>query len=495
MIFPVLLPPGAMRNGTEYESRGRWWDTNLVRWLNGSLRPIGGWTQWGSGTFTGIARGAFSWTDNSGNRWLAFGTASGLYVADSGATITDITPASGFTAGAEDATVNIGYGASSYGAHAYGNARPDTGSLIRASTWALDSWGQYLVACMDGDGDIWEWQLNTLSNAAQVANAPTGCIGLVVTQERFLFALGAGGDLRKVAWCDQGDNTTWTAAATNQAGSFILETDGQIRCGIKLPNETLILTSTDLWAARYIGQPLVYSFRRVDTGCGVAGPRTAVRIGGRAVWLSPGGFFMYDGYVKRLRCDVWDLYTERVSRIQESKVFGWHNSDFREACWLIPSTSSDENDFYITWNYEEDWWSFCEVGAFDRSCGVGRGTFSNPILCGTDGRLYSHEIGVDHGSETPYAETGPMEAYPDGERWVHARMLYPDEETLAQTTISFKTRPYPTATETTHGPYTMANPTSVRFSGRQFRMRVTSTGDVEWRLGVPRLDVITGGKR
>src|SRR5690606_11662406 len=113
-----------------------------------------------------------------------------------------------------------------------------------------------LVACMDGDGDIWEWQINTGNPAAQVSNAPTGCTGLIVTQERFLFALGAGGDPRKVQWCDQEDNTTWTPAATNQAGSFILETNGEIRCGIKQPNETLILTSTDLWSARYLGAPL-----------------------------------------------------------------------------------------------------------------------------------------------------------------------------------------------------------------------------------------------
>jgi hypothetical protein len=493
-LVPLKVPPGAYRVGTEYEAKGRWWDTNLVRWQNGSLRPIGGWTQWGADTFSGVARGIYVWTDNSGNRWVAFGTSSKLYVANSSGTITDITPASGFTAGAEDATLNIGYGTSTYGSHNYGTARPDTGSVTRASTWALDGWGQYLVGVMDGDGDVWEWQLNTANDAAQVSNAPTGCIGLVVTQERFLFALGAGGDPRKVAWCDQGANTTWTAAATNQAGSFILETDGQIRCGIKQANETLILTSTDLWAARYIGQPLVYSFRRVDTGCGTPSCRAAVNIGGKAVWLGHGGFFMYDGYVRRLRCDVWDLYQERIAKIQASKIFGWHNTDHHEAVWLIPSATSDECDFYITWNYAEDWWSFCEVGAFERSCGIGRGTFQNPVLCGTDGKLYSHEIGIDHGDETPYAETGPLELG-DGERWVHARMLYPDEETLAQTTLSFKTRQYPTATETTHGPYTMENPTSVRFSGRQARMRVASSGDTDWRFGVPRLDVVSGGKR
>jgi hypothetical protein len=479
--------------GTEYEAKGRWWVTNLVRWLQGSLRPIGGWSQWGSATFTGTARGAYAWTDNSGNRWFAFGTSAKLYVADHAAAIHDITPSSGFTAGIASAAPATGYGKSTYGSSSYGTSRPDTGAVTMASTWALDGWGQYLVGCMDGDGDIWEWQLNTSNDAAQVSNAPTSCIGLVVTQERFLMALGAGGDPRKVQWCDQGANTVWTPSAANQAGSFVLETDGRIRCGIKLPNETLILTSTDLWAARYIGYPLVYQFRRVDTGCGAPGNRTAIRIGNRAVWLGTGGFYLYDGSVRKLDCEVWDLYRDRVSRLQVSKAFGWHNAEYQEAGWLIPSDTSNECDFYIVWNYGENWWSFCDVGAFDRSAGIGH-TFDKPILCGTDGKLYRHESGTDHGSEAPYAETAPFELG-NGDFWMHANRLIPDEKTLAQTTLTFITRPYPTATESTHGPYTMENPTSVRFGGRQVKMRVGAVGDSDWRLGVPRLDLVPGGKR
>lgn len=494
MLQSLKLPAGAYRTGTAYDAKGRWYDTNLVRWLDGSLRPIGGWARWGTGTFTGLARGAYAWTDDSGNRWFAFGTAAKLYVANSAATICDITPSSGFSAGSASATLDLGYGKGPYGSGPYGTARPDTGTIVLAGTWALDGWGQYLVGCMDGDGDIWEWQLATGTPAAQVANAPTGCVGLVVTQDRFLFALGAGGNPRKVQWCEQAVNTTWTPAATNQAGSFTLETDGEIRCGIKQPGETLILTSTDLWAARYIGAPLVYVFRRVDTGCGVPGNRTAIRIGNRAVWLGRSGFYLYDGRVQRLRCDVWELYQERLATIQASKIFGWHNSEHSEACWLVPSGTSNECDFYIVWNYEEDWWAFCDVGAFDRSCGVGPGTFQYPILCGTDGRLYQHELGADHDSETPYAESGPLELG-NGERWMHATKLYPDEKTLAQTTLTFKTRAYPTATETSHGPYPMANPTSVRFSGRQARIRVDAAGDTDWRFGVPRLDLVPGGER
>ena len=43
MYIPLKLPPGVFRNGTEYQAAGRWYDANLVRWYEGTLRPINGW--------------------------------------------------------------------------------------------------------------------------------------------------------------------------------------------------------------------------------------------------------------------------------------------------------------------------------------------------------------------------------------------------------------------------------------------------------------------
>src|SRR6476620_1897399 len=40
---PLELPPGIYRNGTEYESKGRWADCDLMRFYEGVVRPWGGW--------------------------------------------------------------------------------------------------------------------------------------------------------------------------------------------------------------------------------------------------------------------------------------------------------------------------------------------------------------------------------------------------------------------------------------------------------------------
>jgi len=75
------------------------------------------------------------------------------------------------------------------------------------------------------------------------------------------------------------------------------------------------------------------------------------------------------------------------------------------------------------------------------------------------------------------------------------RQVVPDEQTLGEAVVSFKTRLYPTSAESTFGPFTAANPTSVRFSGRQVNMVVTGAVLADWRIGTMRLDAVPAGKR
>jgi len=42
-LLPVELPPGIQRRGVQIESKGRWYDSNMVRWDNQSVEPVGGW--------------------------------------------------------------------------------------------------------------------------------------------------------------------------------------------------------------------------------------------------------------------------------------------------------------------------------------------------------------------------------------------------------------------------------------------------------------------
>lgn len=73
--------------------------------------------------------------------------------------------------------------------------------------------------------------------------------------------------------------------------------------------------------------------------------------------------------------------------------------------------------------------------------------------------------------------------------------VIPDEKTQGDVQMTFKTRFHPNDTERTYGPFDPTNPTSLRFSGRQIRMRVSGDEAADWRVGVMRLNVKPGGRR
>ena len=83
----------------------------------------------------------------------------------------------------------------------------------------------------------------------------------------------------------------------------------------------------------------------------------------------------------------------------------------------------------------------------------------------------------------------------NGDQVMSAVELIPDERTQGDVQARFKTRFYPNGAESEHGPYSLSNPTSVRFTGRQLRIRVEGQKLADWRVGVNRLDVINGGRR
>jgi hypothetical protein len=454
------------------------------------MRPLGGWRKRASGQLTGKARGLIAWRSNANARWIGIGTHSKLYAMNEAGTITDITP-SGFTPGSADAVVNFGYGGGPYGLFAYGTPRADTGTVTPATTWTLDNWGEYLLACSNADGKIYEWDLDTSNDAVALTNAPEDNKAVLVTAERFVFALGADGNARKVAWSDQEDNTVWTPSITNQAGDIELETVGSIVTAKRLRGVNLIFTDVDVHSAQYQGPPFVYGFERIATGCGVISAQAVAAVESVAYWWSPSGFFTYDGFVRPLKCDVLDYVVGNLSQTQRSKVYAVANNQFGEIWWFYPSASNTEVDSYIAYNYRENHWT---IGTLARTCGTDRGVFTYPLMVSVDGYVYEHEVGVAYDGAVPFARTGPIE-FGEGERLMVAKQLIADEKTQGQVGVQFITKFAPNGSETTKT-YTIDSIyTPVRFTGRQVEMKVTGDSMTDWRVGVMRLDAVSGGQR
>lgn len=491
-LIDIKIPPGVYRNGTDLQSVGRWRDANLVRWVDGTIRPIGGWRIRATTAAAAKVRGMLAWSDNSLDRRIALGTYNKLYAYNTLGNQSDITPA-GLVAGREDGAAQTGFGGGLYGQEFYGTPRLESTRIEPATSWALQPWGEYLVACNRDDGKIYEWQLNGSVPAAVLSNAPTGNQSIVVTQERFLLALGAGGNSRKISWCDRENNTVWTPSATNEAGDIILETTGKIMAGVRTQNQTIILTSTDAHSVTYQGPPYVFSIDRVGQSCGLAAHLAYASVDAGVFWMGLNSFYAFNGNnVQELPCDVSDYVFSDINRAQIGKTFAMPLQGYGEIFWFYPSEASTENDRYVVYNYVENTWY---IGELARTAGADAGAFALPMMCDpSDKKIYEHEVSFAYSGLTPFAETGPI-MLGNGENVASVTEMLPDEKTQGDVTATFKTRFAPNGTERSYGPYSMSNPTSLRFTGRQMRMRLTGARLADWRVGINRLDVVAGGRR
>ena len=190
-LLNIAIPPGVVKNGTDFQQANAWNDANLVRWYEGSLQPIGGWRARTTTQMSGVARAIITYRDNSANRRTVVGTNSNLYFIAEDAVVTDITP-TGFTTGNANATQNLGYGGLTWNSFAWDTPRPDQ-AFAPADTWSLDNFGQNVIACSTADGKIYEWANSAGSAAALLSNAPTNCTAVLVTDTRQVMALGADG--------------------------------------------------------------------------------------------------------------------------------------------------------------------------------------------------------------------------------------------------------------------------------------------------------------
>lgn len=504
-LLPLKIPAGVYKNGTDYEASGRWIDADLVRWNAGSLRPVGGWVEKFdiSADTTATPRKMHTWIDNLHDSTIAVATCNELLYVNQAGTVFDITP-TGFNAGTDTAEINSSYGGGYYGGSIdpndevslYGKQQPSTGVYQEVDTCSLDNWGEYLLFCSTGDGKLYEWQGDGATPAAQIANSPEQCSGLVVTNERFVFALQAGGNPRNVAWCDREDNTTWTGTAENEAGEIELQTSGEIMFGLSMRGRTLIVTNVDAHIATYQGAPYVYGFEKAGSACGAASRMVGVAIDEGAFWMGSEAFYVFDGSAaKQINCDVADYVFDDMNKNQITKAWGIHNSEYGEIWWFYPSSASNECDRYVAYNYREGHWL---IGRLDRTCGVDQGVYTDPLWVDSSGTIYRHELhGVSHGTHAPpYAETAPI-SLGNGDQVMRVTEVIPDEGTVGDVRFVFGTRFYPNSVERNYdvAAGSWDSPASVRFTGRQVRMKVIAENNNDFRVGTVRLKVSAGGTR
>jgi hypothetical protein len=465
-LFPLDFPPGLVNNGTPSAARNRWHIGNCVRFFEGRIQPIGGWVQRTTtgATIPAVPSAAISFTKASGTNVIVVGAGNGAYTV-TGTTVASITPAS--LSGAADATVY----------------------------WQFEMFGSYVIGSYIGLLIYWDpasVDPVKFSSSGVYGTIPTNNgVAMLTTPERFLVVLSREQD---VYWASQESLTDWTPSSTNTAGDFRLETQGKLKAGKAARGQTLLWTTVDLWTMTYIGGDLIYSFQKAGDNCGIVSTLGGVVVDTMALWMGQGAFFAYDGFVRKIPCEVSDYVFGSMNLAYAFKIWALANPRFSEVTWFYPSASAVEVDRYVTYNYQEHHWS---VGTLARSAGVSQqaGAASPvPVLFDATGAVYDHETGNARTGQTVYLESGPMQMG-EGDNVVRIQRVIPDDLTAGDVTASLYTSLYPNSTETLNGPYTLDSPTSVRLTAREVRLRLTEAVASAWRVGTVRLGAILGGLR
>lgn len=510
-LMPIKLPPGYFKNGTEYQGKGRWIDGNFVRFYENTVRPIGRWQRLQDsagadlGLVTGCPRFAYSYRGNAGAVRLGIGTTAKAYVVTAGALV-EITPG-GLTAGSCTGTYNDGsgiYGAGCYGCGAYGGISLAS-TLVDADTWTLDNFGDFLLGVLTSDGKLWYWDGNSANDFVQASGSPIDNRGVVVTPERFIFALGAGGDPRLVKWATQEGGISiaddWTASATNSAGEFPLSSKGRLMSGRRTRRQTLLFTDVDVWTANFIGGDLIYSFDQAGDHCGLIAPNAVATVDSKAFWMGKRSFYMFDGRVVPIPCEVSDYVFGSFNNTNRALINAVTNIEFGEIWWFYPSAGAVENDRAVVYNYRENHWT---THAMPRACGVDREVLPAPTwvtglsLTGVAGSgvIYEHEAASGLIDSPPFIRTGPYEI-DGGDKIFRVQSVLPDENTRGDLKLRIRKSYSPTDAPTTSTLITLSDsaPIGVRFTARQMWFDFVENVAKDWRLGEFRIGVRPQGSR
>lgn len=431
--------------------------------------------------------------------------------------------------GLDTVIFGVGWGADGWGEGGWGEAASESAQVGRGNIrlWTFDTFGEDLIACARDVGlYYWEganpgtraYEFTELSGAN---NVPTVASSVLVSdRDRHVIAFGANTlgettqDPLLIRWSDQENPADWQPRADNTSGDLRLGSGSRIVSAVPTRSEILCWTETTCYALRYIGGILVFGLETLAENITIQSPGSTVSVGDIVYWMGQDAFYAYSGQVREIPCPILDHIFLDFNQEQSDKVVGGSNVAENEIFWFYPSSDSSENDRYVVYNYRDNIWYF---GTLARTAWIDRGLTKYPIAAGTDGYLYYHDFGYTDGSTNPpsaigaYIESSPFEIG-EGDSFMFLNRMIPDvdfreSDDDSSVLITVKARNVPgevpfynddgTVTKTASTP--VAQHTGelwMRLRGRSFVFRIESnTTKVRWRLGTPRLEVRTDGRR
>lgn len=193
---------------------------------------------------------------------------------------------------------------------------------------------------------------------------------------------------RNFAWCSADDLDTWTADATNTAGSLLIrEANSAINCVAQIGNNLAVYTETQMFLVSYVGLPNIFGYQAaLENGVGAVSPNSIISVGRLNYGVTRDGFFVTDGTSVQMigrESGMNTFFRDNVSTGELGQIYGYNNSKENEVVWAVPlNASSITKEIY--YNYKTKQWSMRDssISAYHE-----RGLFRNS-LSGDTGNFY-----------------------------------------------------------------------------------------------------------
>lgn len=438
--------------------------------------------------------------------------------------------------------VNVGYAIASptfgWGAGGWGLGGWGTGvsSPTEIRIWNAQNFGEDLIYGPKG-GALYYWDATTgltvrgvaLTSLSGASDVPANVnLVLVSDASRFVLAFGCQdygaleADPMLIRWSDQESAVNWTPAVTNQAGSLRLSHGSEIVAVAQVRQEILVWTDTSIYSLQYLGPPIVWGSQLLADNISIVSDRAAVNAAGVTYWMGDEKFYMYDGRVNALPCDLRQYVFSDFNYDQVDQVFASTNQQFNEVWWFYCSSGSSIVDRYVVYNYLEKIWYY---GTMSRTSWIDSSVVSmNPVAATYINNLVEHEIGTDDLS-TPFPQ--PIAAYitssefdiEDGDRFGFVWRVLPDitfrGSSAASPSATLTLLPLQNSGSGYNSPASVGGSdngpivrsatvpieaftqqVNIRVRGRQLSMKVESADlGVQWQLGTCRLDIKMDGRK
>lgn len=200
----------------------------------------------------------------------------------------------------------------------------------------------------------------------------------------------SGNDLQnKVRWSDTatGIPSTWSAAATNDAGTNTIGDEGDsIVDGFPLNKSFIIYKERSTWLMNYIGGNLVFSFQKLFNDTGILSRNCVVEFDSKHFVVTEGDLIVHNGVSKEsVATNIVrrELFSE-LDGTNFKNIFTLHNIQKTEIWVCYPTVGSTFCNRALVWNYKLNAFSFRDLpNILHIGTGiVNPGTTGSPIWSG-----------------------------------------------------------------------------------------------------------------